>query len=293
MLLEERRRTRFRIMMKGLEESDLEERSFHRFARPIELNRDSLRKLSPAHDPERTFLVVDVGNVRPTITGIRLHPPLDTLYGNFIIESSIVGGLRFGWLDFNLASYEAGRFEGIADVVMPADNLAANVNSFLGSDSPWFGMIYHLVPEIRRHGHGGSVWIVEAKSTLHPSVEIGYEVTDSPPMIRNGPHEWPESIARLSAIDGAVVLDRETALLGFGAFVPLDVGMHVARHVSFHDSVRVPVGQLGGGRHRSAATFCNRHHRSIAIVVSEDRGVSFMYRPDDGEPHVMRVSDLG
>lgn len=91
--------------------------------------------------------------------------------------------------------------------------------------------------------------------------------------------ELSRIIAGLSAIDGAVVLDKRLQLLGFGAEVsaelpaPLRVWRALDRegeHLEIEDIENV------GTRHRAAYRFAQHHPKGLAIVVSQDGGVSFV-----------------
>lgn len=83
-------------------------------------------------------------------------------------------------------------------------------------------------------------------------------------------------IARLAAVDGAVVMTHDLLVLGFGA--KISVSDQTAPEVVIFTpdrSVRpVPLEDLGGTRHQSAARFVAAHHDSIAIIISQDRRMS-------------------
>ena len=92
---------------------------------------------------------------------------------------------------------------------------------------------------------------------------------------------------RLSAVDGAVVFDRELSLCGFGAKI---VG--AMSDVELYDAVtRRPVsdGDRCGMRHRSAAAFVRSTPGGIAFVISQDGDLSAFYS-EDGQ--VYRFSNL-
>jgi hypothetical protein len=91
--------------------------------------------------------------------------------------------------------------------------------------------------------------------------------------------ELSRAIANLSAIDGAVVLDKRFALLGFGAEVSAELPTpdHILRAMDTEGEIRVPEDiENVGTRHRAAYRFVNDHPEGLAIVVSQDGGVSFV-----------------
>lgn len=91
--------------------------------------------------------------------------------------------------------------------------------------------------------------------------------------------ELSRIIANLTAIDGAVVLDKRFALLGFGAEVSseLPTPSRVWRATDTEGCVREPDDfENVGTRHRAAYRFVNDHPHGLAIVISQDGGVSFV-----------------
>lgn len=91
--------------------------------------------------------------------------------------------------------------------------------------------------------------------------------------------EWSRVVANLTAIDGAVVLDKRLGLIGFGAEVSaeLPAPARVFRALdSAGDSVLVDDIESVGTRHRAAYRFVNDHPHGLAIVISHDGGVRFV-----------------
>ncbi len=93
-----------------------------------------------------------------------------------------------------------------------------------------------------------------------------------------------DAIGELSAVDGALVLDDQLSVLGFGAKLHLEAADFT---VSVWNALTGPVGEglhvadLGGMRHQSAARFVHEHSGAIAIVVSQDRRVTLFVWKDD------------
>ncbi|MDB4991184.1 MAG: hypothetical protein JWN04_6362 [Myxococcaceae bacterium] len=91
--------------------------------------------------------------------------------------------------------------------------------------------------------------------------------------------ELSRLIANLTSIDGAVILDRQFGLLGFGAEVSaeLPTPSRVFRAADIEGRVLEPDDfENVGTRHRAAYRFVNDHPRGLAIVISQDGGVSFV-----------------
>lgn len=106
-------------------------------------------------------------------------------------------------------------------------------------------------------------------------------------------------IARLAAVDGAVVLDSELNLLGAGVTIQTPRSA-TPKEVVIEDPARrgelvsVPLATLGGNRHRSAVCFCAQQPRgAFAMVASQDGDLSVVSRQSDGLVHVLRPYELG
>jgi len=91
--------------------------------------------------------------------------------------------------------------------------------------------------------------------------------------------EQSRVLANLSAIDGALVLDKRFSILGFGAEVSaeLPTPSRVWRAIDTEGQVRQPEDiENVGTRHRAAYRFVNDHPDGLAVVISQDGGVSFV-----------------
>jgi hypothetical protein len=102
--------------------------------------------------------------------------------------------------------------------------------------------------------------------------------------LEQGVFEMSRVIASLAAVDGAVVLDKRFSVLGFGGEVSgeLPAPLRVWRATDVEGRKRVPAAvEDVGTRHRAAYRFARRHPRGLAIVISQDGGVSFVANRDD------------
>lgn len=91
--------------------------------------------------------------------------------------------------------------------------------------------------------------------------------------------EHSRVLANLTAIDGALVLDKRFSVLGFGAEVSaeLPTPSHVFRALDGEGQLRRPEDiENVGTRHRAAYRFVNDHPDGLAVVISQDGGVSFV-----------------
>jgi len=174
-----------------------------------------------------------------------------------------------------------------------------------------------IAQEVREIGHGGILIVVPEGFDLSDSkLEIPYSpeaefdrakraferVYCEPVKVKRGQPRWwaytnPSAerqllqqgfkeelrmIARLSSVDGAVVVSPEFDLLAFGAKINKRTTDRVQSIIISEpkkgtEQRRVPIGKwLRGTRHKSAAQFVMDQPGSIAFVVSQDGMISLM-----------------
>jgi hypothetical protein len=179
-------------------------------------------------------------------------------------------------------------------------------------------VLVQLAASMRAHGHGGTLLVVPAQSEewrasiVHP---IFYSV--APPfsklanLVRKAPSpesetEWQaalrsavESIAGLTAVDGAAVITNEYEVLAFGAKIKRAAGresveqMVLTEPVVGNQAQVVPPVQHGGTRHLSAGQFIHDQRNAMALVASQDgRFTVFAWSPCEEMVHAHRVDVL-
>jgi hypothetical protein len=125
-----------------------------------------------------------------------------------------------------------------------------------------------------------------AAATSKATVEWADFALDSSPdleKLERAVFEWSRVIANLTAIDGAVVLDKRMGVLGFGAEVSaeLPAPSSVWRSLDVEGASReASAVENVGTRHRAAYRFVQAHPDGVALVVSHDGGVSFVANRD-------------
>jgi len=121
-----------------------------------------------------------------------------------------------------------------------------------------------------------------ASGTTRPSVGWSDFQQDTDPVLEKLEQEVFEIsriIAGLASIDGAVVLDKRFALLGFGGEVSGEISapLQVWRALDVEGGDREPAAvEDVGTRHRAAYRFARHHPGGLAIVISQDGNVSFV-----------------
>ncbi len=91
--------------------------------------------------------------------------------------------------------------------------------------------------------------------------------------------ELSRVMANLTAIDGALVLDKRFGILGFGAEVSAELPSpeQVYRALDAEGTeCQAETIENVGTRHRAAYRFVNDHQSGLAVVVSQDGGVTFV-----------------
>jgi hypothetical protein len=92
-------------------------------------------------------------------------------------------------------------------------------------------------------------------------------------------------VARLAAVDGAVVMTADLDILGFGAMISVGAAPNVYLVTPWPERVdRIDIEEVGGARHQSAVRFVGKHRESLALVISHDGHLSLAHwsREHDG-----------
>ncbi|HVQ37470.1 MAG TPA: hypothetical protein VMS31_08055 [Pyrinomonadaceae bacterium] len=187
-----------------------------------------------------------------------------------------------------------------------------------GSWAHKFNLHVQLAASMRAHGHGGSLLVVPTGSEAwRQSIAqpIVYSVT--PPfsalgdLMRQEINDTNESlvdaavrkavdtVAGLTAVDGATIINDQYQVLAFGAKIrrpqgsePVDQMVATEPIVGDRPLVVQPV-QTGGTRHLSAAQFVHDQQDSIALIASQDgRFTIFAWSPCEQMVHAHRVDTL-
>lgn len=121
-----------------------------------------------------------------------------------------------------------------------------------------------------------------AGATSKPSVgwaDFAADPSEQFEKLEQAVFELSRVMANLAAIDGAVVLDKRFALIGFGAEVSAELPTpeRVWRALDVEAREREPEDvENVGTRHRAAYRFVNDHPEGLAVVISQDGGVTFV-----------------
>jgi hypothetical protein len=96
-------------------------------------------------------------------------------------------------------------------------------------------------------------------------------------------------VGKLTAVDGATVINSDFELVGFGAMIDFTRDKSDGRCVQLIDPAkpsertnRIPLSDFpGGARHQSAIHFCFQNPSAVAFVASQDGILSLFFKPSD------------
>lgn len=273
------------------------------FQERLPVNPAILTKLSPGVERPGIHLGVWHEKDQLYVWGTTLHIPNYC----FVLDVSEPGLLVIkhrrpqGFGKFaNVAVLTGDQIKVVNEKTAHAEDCPDLVKSLLGfnslnvhSDS--VNVLVQLAVSMRAHRHGGTLLVVPKESDswrssiIHP---IKYSVYPSYSAITHlFVKELPErnqtvwqtalrreldSIAGLTAVDGATIINQDYELLAFGAKIAQAEGKPRVEKVFFSEPViggeaRVlNPSQNGGTRHLSAAQFVHDQKDSLALVASQD-----------------------
>ena len=188
---------------------------------------------------------------------------------------------------------------------------AANMDDAAVPD--YLDAVRSLVREMAAHGHGGLLVISPEERPLVPSAPYRMSVNSSigallrltqriKPKSQSGELEFArllrnaflteterviEEVGALTAIDGAVVLNRSLAPIAFGAILRVGHSTRIREAIDAEGSRHrtIDFGSRGT-RHRAAASYAADHPGAVVFVASEDGQVSCLFR-DRAHRHVL------
>ena len=281
------------------------------FKNPIEFNTRTIHKLAPALNPAMSYLMVDTsekpfravgiiasytawekimtkelmsGNRMPRIPNILVNGPgeLDACFG----ENSIVN-----YVSGNCVFFRKDTFTS----TLIAEELAKDTQV---SEKERLQLLYMVLWRATNYGHGAAVLIVPDEESCKKYIDVKYQLSSSylfgsgyePDLHSSKARDkdiitYADFIAKLTSVDGSVVLSKNFDLLGFGAETLVDKmgSKHPDMCFMRYDDTEDTSRQFkdNGMRHRAAYRFCSAVEGSVAFVVSQDRSIEACTKRDD------------
>lgn len=297
-----------------------------RFEEPIPFTPDALARLAPAVERPGVHLGVWRRSKELEVWGTATRIPKHC----FVVEVTSPGLLVIK----ESRGEETEKFANVAVLegdlikVLSEDSNSANlpdclpmVRSLLGfgkerKATDELNLMLQLAVSIRRHGRGGSLLIVPGGSeSWRESIIPPIRYSVSPPflglanIIQSGSaadrgwktslRKMVDTIAGLTAVDGATVLTDSYEVMAFGVKIGRRAEgarveqVVVTEPVLGSNAEVVHPTQLGGTRHLSAAQFAQDQPNSMALVASQDgRFTIFSWSPCEGMVHAHRIEAL-
>jgi hypothetical protein len=183
---------------------------------------------------------------------------------------------------------------------------------------PGMNVLVQLAASMRAHGHGGALLVVPAGSDAwRSSIAQPILYSTSPAFAslaelmrkhvkEEDERQWEgavrrsvDTIAGLTAVDGATIITDQYELLAFGAKIRRPAGSLPVDHwvitepIVGNQSTVVQPTEHGGTRHLSAAQFVFDQRDALALVASQDgRFTIFAWSPCEDMVHAHRVDVL-
>lgn len=296
------------------------------FKEQLKLSSNNLAKLAPAVERSGIHLGVWFDGAEFYVWGTtRVIPGLCFVLevvepGMLVIKHRRVDG--FGKF-VNVAVLKGDQIKVINEASGKVRDCPSVINSMIGfnASSLWndnLSTLVQLAVSMREHGRGGILLMVPhgkenwRDSIIHP---ISYAVEPSFSELASLHREHSDDMSRviwqgklnaaihsmagLTAVDGATIIDDHYELLAFGAKIarapqglPVEEILLTEPILGNEGAVVHPV-QNGGTRHLSAAQFIYDQRDSIALVASQDgRFTIFSWSGCEGKVQAHRVDAL-
>ncbi len=304
-LQEEGRYSTFRVCFISPDSEYLEPYVYSRvlrFSEEIELSTGKLHKLSPALNADVSYLMLDASKKPYSIIGIL--SAYTSLFENRMtfasggtrmpripnIMVSKPGKLEFCFGETPLVLYSAGEIIHYRTDTFTSTLVADQLRN--GSDiteADRLSFLYKVMNLISSYEHGGHLFIVPNEPLLSGIIDVKYglpahffdeskgDYLSSETARKKNLSVYADIIAKLSCVDGGVVLNKNMDLIGFGAQAITDftnLAPPVMRFVC--SDGRIDAGKKfndNGMRHRACYRFCNILENSVAVIFSQDGAI--------------------
>ena len=298
------------------------------FEHPLPLTTAVLAKLAPAVERPEVHLGVWVIDDQLQVWGATRSIPSfcfvleDVEPGLLVVKHRRIDG--FGKYA-NLAVLKGQQVKIIDEKGTSLPDCPELLKSLLAFTSSAANGTYHsinilveLAASMRAHGHGGALLVVPTASDRWRSSiarPILYSTAPSFSALADllrlnvedeDEREWAsavrrsvDTIAGLTAVDGATIINDQYEVVAFGAKIRRSEGSSPVEHwvttepIMGNQPMIVQPTEQGGTRHLSAAQFVYDQRDSLALVASQDgRFTIFAWSPCEDMVHAHRVDVL-
>ena len=217
-----------------------------------------------------------------------------TNYPSLTITATASGVLRVDVAGVGRALYARGEIV-VADNVRSARDRLAGVLPELGSRAE---VVSRIAERALSHGHGGMILVIPAHVVTPLGVRVHYDVANGGELLCDNAHDDAiDLVARLTAVDNALLLDTDLRVRGFGVQVlegdtpditfahtnPYTGATHVDDFTTFK-----------GTRHPAGVIFCVRQETAaVAIIASQDSRLTIASKDASGAVEVFGSYERG
>lgn len=304
--------------------------------RPVTLTAEALAKLAPAQ-PQGSHFWVRKGPLEELqLFAVTQSPPAGIILrvegpGQVVVQVlywNVAALRRRTFIDLT-RRLDDGRTVGVGidELEIVLGGLAETAAAERGRRRVLGKVLSRILAGMRAHEHGGTIIVVPAADgdeSWRASLDQSWiELADAPSLrgqlekLAEMSSEWDvgqhmasdheflrivRTIARLTAVDGATILDDHGRILGFGAKIRMPSTMPECAlpmtqtlwgELARSRPREVVWGELGGTRHLSAALFVAQNPRAIALVCSMDGPTKILaWSTTLKPPRVAIVTDL-
>ena len=159
---------------------------------------------------------------------------------------------------------------------------------------PRAAVITQLAARARGHGHGGMILVVPAEVASPIGVRMHYGLAQGAALLQRPAPDLAvavDRVARLTAIDNALLLDTDLRVRGFGVQVVAgDAPKLQFEHINpYSDDTHIDdLSTFKGTRHPAGVIFCMRQDtEAAAIIASQDGHLSLVTRDTRGAVTVL------
>ncbi|HUS64545.1 MAG TPA: hypothetical protein VMZ28_08385, partial [Kofleriaceae bacterium] len=264
-------------------------------AAPVRVTPGSLAKLAPATRHEVTSIAVRAdGGV---LVCWALLERNSTARPSLTIRALAPGVLRVEYAGIPRALYARGStifLGGASQVTAPARVLTASFDAWSGGADRVAGIdlraavVTRMASRALDHGHGGMILVIPAELHAPVGVRVHYPVTEGADLLARRYAEVTRDIAsderlgqaidivaRLTAIDNAVLLDTDLRLRGFGVqVIEGDAPQMTFEHIDPYSGSRHTddLSTFKGTRHPAGVIFCMRQPGAAAAIIASQDG---------------------
>ena len=274
-----------------------------RFDNPVPFTVSAMRKLAPAINPEMSYLVLDISQDPIMVTGIiASYTTWDKVIAGELTDGSMMPavpnlfvrapGEIDGCLGENtIVSYSFGSTVISRYDVFKSTLIARQLRSgSVVDDAERLHFLSRVLWKVDKFRHGGAILIVPSEEACKGYINIKYRIpceflfNDEKSLIEISRSvrerelvSYSDFVAKLTTVDGAVLLTKDLDLIGFGVEILTDLMEQKEppmRFISSDDSInRNKKFSDNGTRHRSGYRFCHEVKDSVAIIISQDGAI--------------------